>query len=132
MSYLDGITFGYDQISSGPDIPLMFTATSMHGKDMLMAKDEWVTPRPQKYEKYPPITEKPLQKIAKDPSVEKETFTSSKPSAQEKFTGLSDDQFNMVLIVIVVFLIAMQIKMHISITIMKERFGILLGALRQP
>lgn len=122
MSYLDGINFGYDQISAAPNIPLMFSATEMHGKNMLTARDEWIRPIPLKHDKYPVTSEKKLQKKAKDPTIVKETFVSKK----EPMLNLQDNHFDVIVLLLIIFLVAMHIKMYISVKLLKTKLGMLL------
>ena len=61
MSHLDGINYGYDQISSEPNLPLQFDMAEWEGKPILATNNEYPHLHPVKYPfQTPKISEKSL------------------------------------------------------------------------
>ena len=127
MSYLDGINYGYDQIASNINIPLMYSASEWEGnetnlnnkKTMLTAKDEWIPHKPFKFSKYPPVVDKPLVKTLTDPSVKKskEGMVNRETLLDKMINplGMSQVQLMQVLLIVLIIVIAIQIKFYIKL-----------------
>lgn len=106
MSHLNGVNFSNDQISAYPDIPLQYDYSEWEGKTILATVNEYPRTQAMKLQSaMPKITDKSLVRQLIDPNPKKENFTNP----------LWINNMQLVLFVILIFVIVMQIKLHIQL-----------------
>lgn len=87
MSYLDGIHYGYDQISSSPNLPLTFSAAEWENRPILATRNEYPHKKPLEYPTYDDFSIKPLRRVLKDPTIAPDDGKQDNKN-NEKFTQL--------------------------------------------
>jgi hypothetical protein len=134
MSHLDGIHYGYDEVSGQDNIPLTYSMEEWDGEVILAARNEYpskqvmMDSRPNPYLSENRLVRNPLpppisgvsDDLANQPTETKERFCSLSggSSAKNIALWLTDKDLRLLALMLMVFVIVMQIKMMIKMELL--------------
>jgi hypothetical protein len=124
MSFLDGVSYGTDQISASPHLPLEYHMSEWDGHKILATRNEYPRIQATDYKmQMPKISDKPLVKKLKDPDIQ-EIIVAAVEGKKEYFQNLgkSLDENNMLVLMlfIVVVMLVIQIKTFTTLDILMK------------
>ena len=128
MAHLDGVSFGYDEIAGGSNIPLIYSASDWNGKPILSARDEYYQKKPQTYPSYDKPSGKPMISPDRNPHEQKKEgfgyYRGSGPSRCRHCSNRGNNGADIVLLIMLIVMTAiiltMGIKSYIEFQIFKD------------
>jgi hypothetical protein len=132
MAHLDGVMFGSDQISSNPNIPLIYSASEWDGKPILSARDEYYQKKPSDYSEYTEPKPKPMVRPDRNPYKKRSRSESFRHGHGYGYghrhgggcphckSGNADIILIIILLVITSMLLTMGIKSYVEFQIFKD------------
>ena len=132
MSYLDGVSFGNDEISSDPNLPYMYDPSDWDGRTILLTNNEFPQERAvENLAQIPKITDqsllKPVVRIGPSRSITQalhgiEDTKELMTDVRKKFGQITiacNENLLTILVMLFVLIVAMQIKMYMTISTMQ-------------